>query len=136
RGYPAETFLLHRAEKIAWIPASMRPRLGHQSRIKTPLERKTGFHWGIIKSTDYEIFAVMTLRTAGEFLIFIRQPLHNFRPRNVRTSSRWTRQETCGHKERNCGKTEKPDHPGASLHFLERREYRVARRLLISIREA
>ena len=67
---------------------AVQSRSGHAGRVESALERETGFLGRIIKRADDEIFARMSTRAPREFFIFRREPLNNFRPRNVRARSR------------------------------------------------
>src|SRR5207237_9942479 len=51
--------------------------------IETAFESEPGFFRCVIKSTDNEVFAVVSLRTPRHFFVRVREPLDNFRPRNV-----------------------------------------------------
>ena len=80
---PAEAFLLHRAQKIAWILSPAQTGFCNSRRIEAAFESEAGFFRCVIKSTDYEVFAVMSFRTPRQSFILMREPLDNFRPRNV-----------------------------------------------------
>ena len=88
RRYPAEAFFFYRAKKIARIGSSMQSRLRHGRRIKSALESETRFHRRVVQRADEKVLAAMTLRTPRQLFIFVGQPLHNFRPRNIRSEFR------------------------------------------------
>ena len=53
-------------------------------RIETAFESEAGFFRCEIKCADYEVLAVMSLRTPRQFFVLICEPLDNFGPRDVR----------------------------------------------------
>jgi len=75
----------------------MQSRFYNRGRIEAAFESEAGFLRCVIKSTDYEVFAVMTLGTSRQFFILIRKSLDNFRPRNVRSKFR-TSENAAGRK--------------------------------------
>src|SRR5437762_11046001 len=83
-----ESLFLNRTKKIARIDSAVQARLCHARRIKAALEGKTTFFWRVVKGADDEIFAGVTLRTTGEFFIFVGRTLHHFRPRNISAGER------------------------------------------------
>ena len=88
RNYSAKPFLFHRAKEIARVSSTMQSRFCDRRRVETALESETGFHRRVIESADDEVFAIMTLRTPRQLLIFVGKALHDFRPRNVCTELR------------------------------------------------
>src|SRR5947208_9079850 len=71
---PGEAFLLHRAQKVAWIFLPMQTRFCDGRCIETAFESEPGFFRCVIKSTDNEVFAVVSLRTPRQFLVLVRKP--------------------------------------------------------------
>src|SRR5437667_391637 len=84
----AVAFLFHRAQKIARVRSAVESRFSHSRRIEAAFGSETAFLRRVVKCADDEILTGMTLRTPGEFFIFVSEPLYHFRPRNVRTQLR------------------------------------------------
>jgi hypothetical protein len=88
RCYPPKTFLFDRAKKIARIFAPTQSGFRYRRCVETALESESRFNRGVVNSAHHEVFAAVSLRPPRQLLIFVRQPLHNFRPRNVRAKFR------------------------------------------------
>ena len=87
RNDPAEAFFLHRTQKVTRVFSPAQTMFCNWGCVKSAFEREAGFLRSVIKSTDYEVFAVMSLRAPRQSFILIRKPLDNFRPRDVRSES-------------------------------------------------
>ncbi len=61
----------------------MQTRFCNRHRIEAAFESEAGFLRCVVKSADYEVFAVMSLRTPRQSFILGSKPLDNFSPRNV-----------------------------------------------------
>ena len=80
----AEAFLLDRAKKIAGVALSVQSGFCHGRRVEAALESDTRFHRRVIKRAHDEVFAAVSLRTPGEFFVFVSETLNYLRPGNVR----------------------------------------------------
>src|SRR6188472_776752 len=95
RSNSTEAFLFYRAQKIARIFAAVQPRFRDWRRVKAALESKTRFLRRVIERAHDEVFTVVSLRTSREFIVFVRQALHNFRPWDLGVSMRDDRHHQC-----------------------------------------
>src|SRR5439155_22567302 len=82
---PAEAFLFHRAQKVTRVFSPAQTTFCNWGCVESAFEREAGFLRRVIKSTNYEVIAVMSLRASRQSFILIRKPLDNFRPRDVRS---------------------------------------------------
>jgi len=87
RDDPAEAFFLHRTQKVTRISSPAQTAFCNWGCVKSAFKREAGFLRRVIKGTDYEIFAVMSLRTPRQSFVLIRKPLDNFRPRDICSES-------------------------------------------------
>ena len=62
----------------------MQSGLCDRRRIKAALKSKARLNWRVVECADDKVLTVRPLRTARQVFIFVRQPLYNFRPRNIR----------------------------------------------------
>src|SRR5438132_5139862 len=83
-----ESLFLNRTKKITRISSAAQPRFAYSSRVKAALESESTFLRRVVERADDEIFAGVTLRTTGEFFIFVGKTLHHFRPRNISAGER------------------------------------------------
>src|SRR6266513_1276691 len=88
RSNSADAFLFHGAQKIARIFSAVQSGLSNRSRVKAALKSKSPFLWCVIERAHDEVFTVVSLRTPRQFVVLIREPLHNLRPRDVRIQVR------------------------------------------------
>src|SRR2546430_8615574 len=86
----------------------MQSRFCDRRCIKAALKSETRLNWRVVECADDEVLTVMPLRTVRQVFIFVRQPLYNFRPRNVRAklwASRSQNAEACDLRDQSA-KTE------------------------------
>ncbi|PYJ57111.1 MAG: hypothetical protein DME82_03285 [Verrucomicrobia bacterium] len=84
-----EPLFFHRAKKIAGILSPTQSGLCNWRRIEAAFKRETRFFRRVIESANNKVLAVVALRTPRQFFVFIRKPLHDFRPWDVCTERQW-----------------------------------------------
>src|SRR5437868_7549558 len=83
RGDASESFFLHRGQEFARVTVSV--QAGGRSRhyVEAPFGGEARFHRRVVERADNEISAGVSLGSARQFFVFLRQTYFGLGPGNV-----------------------------------------------------